>query len=130
MGVRRSREYGGRSCLSGFVGLPFRLEQAKRPVRMPKRHSNHAGNLESLFLRLEELVLANSGEDEFEEVFKLLVAKVRDERGGKRARFRPYETETETYRAVVTLLRQAEKAWPGILDPGTTPKLRPEHLHV
>ncbi len=39
---------------------------------MAKRHANHFGNLESMFLRLEELVLANSGEDEFEEVFKLL----------------------------------------------------------
>ena len=38
---------------------------------MAKRHTNEIGNLESLFLRLEELVLANSGEDEFEEVFKL-----------------------------------------------------------
>ena len=43
---------------------------------MAKRHSDQLGNLESLFLRLEELVLANSGEDEFEEIFELLVAKL------------------------------------------------------
>ncbi len=43
---------------------------------MAKRHANHLGSLESMFLRLEELVLAYSGEDEFEEVFKLLVAKL------------------------------------------------------
>ena len=40
---------------------------------MAKRHSDQLGNLESLFLRLEELVLGNSGEDEFEEIFKLPV---------------------------------------------------------
>ena len=34
---------------------------------MTKRHWNRSGDLESLFLRLEELDLANSGEDEFEE---------------------------------------------------------------
>ncbi len=35
---------------------------------MAKRHWNREGDLESLFLHLEELVLANSGEDEFEEI--------------------------------------------------------------
>ena len=97
---------------------------------MPKRQSNHAGNLESLFLRLEELVLANSGEDEFEEIFKLLVAKLWDERCGKPIRFRPCETEAETYQVIVSLLREAERAWAGILETGTVPGLRPEHLHV
>src|SRR5438045_1965011 len=97
---------------------------------MSKRHSNHAGNLESLFMRLEELVLANSGADEFEEVFKLLIAKLWDERGAKPGRFRAYATEAETYSAVVGLLREAEKGWPGILGPGSVPALTPEHLHV
>ena len=50
---------------------------------MAKRHWNREGDLESMFLHLEELVLANSGEDEFEEVFKLLVAKLWDERVGQ-----------------------------------------------
>jgi len=97
---------------------------------MPKRHSNHAGNQESLFLRLEELVLANSGEDAFEEVFKLLVAKLWDERSGQPSRFRPHQREAETYQAVVALLREAEKQWPGILDPAPSPALTAEHLHV
>ena len=34
------------------------------------------GDWGSMFRRLEELVLANSGEDEFEEIFKLLIAKL------------------------------------------------------
>lgn len=96
---------------------------------MAKRHSNRVGSLESLFLRLEELVLANSGEDEFEEIFKLLIAKLWDEQGEK-ARFRVHETQDETYRAVVGLLREAELGWPGVLDAGSRPLLTPEHLQV
>lgn len=77
---------------------------------MAKRHTNLEGNLESMFLRLEELVLANSGEDEFEEVFKLLVAKLWAERSGSAARFRAERDEAMTFDGVVKLLREAERA--------------------
>jgi len=91
-----------------------------------KRHSDQLGNLESLFLRLEELVLANSGEDEFEEIFKLLVAKLWDERCGKPPRFRSWG---ETFSQLSELLREANKGWPGVLV-ATVPSLTPEHLSV
>jgi type I restriction enzyme M protein len=94
-----------------------------------KRHSDQLGNLESLFLRLEELVLANSGEDEFEEIFKLLVAKVWDERSSKPPRFRLWDTDSDTFAQVSALLREANKAWPGVLV-ATEPALTPEHLAV
>lgn len=97
---------------------------------MPKRHANHVGSLESLFIRLEELVLANSGEDEFEEVFKLIVAKLWDEQAHDGARFRIYDTEIETFNAINILLREAEKGWSGILEPLSTPMLTPAHLQV
>ena len=96
---------------------------------MAKRHVNRIGDLESLFLRLEELVLANSGEDEFEEVFKLVIAKLWDERGAGPPRFRAMGTETETKAAVAELLRSAAKAWPGVLET-VEPALTPEHLSV
>lgn len=95
---------------------------------MAKRHGNRAGDLESIFLRLEELVLANSGVDEFDEVFKLVVAKLHDERRGGGA-FRAYQTEAETHRVLSRLLRGAAQAWPGVLDSDTF-ALRPEHLRV
>ncbi len=97
---------------------------------MAKRHSNVVGSLESLFLRLEELVLANSGEDEFEEIYKLLIAKLWAERSGKAARFHAAEDEGETTRAVTALLREAEAGWPGVLEPGSVSRLTPEHLNV
>jgi len=95
---------------------------------MAKRHMNQVGDLESLFLHLEELVLANSGEDEFEEVFKLLVAKLWDERRQAGA-FRVHNQEAKTAEAIAALLKQADKAWPGILEE-TQPRLTPEHLEV
>ena len=95
---------------------------------MAKRHMNQVGDLESMFLRLEELVLANSGEDEFEEVFKLLIAKLWDERTNAR-QFRVHETEAGTAKAISSLLRQAAKAWSGIIEE-PSPRLTPEHLAV
>jgi type I restriction enzyme M protein len=97
---------------------------------MPKRQSNRVGDLESMFTRLEELVLANSGEDEFEEIFKLIVAKLWDEHNGSGEQFRAYPTEQQTYNAITSLLRDAEKAWPGIIEPFATPTLTPAHLQV
>lgn len=97
---------------------------------MAKRHTNRVGSLESLFLRMEELVLANSGADEFEEVFKLLVAKLWDERSGRPGRFRAYESAAETAQVVGGLLREAAAGWPGILPPGSAPGLTQDHLAV
>jgi type I restriction enzyme M protein len=97
---------------------------------MSRRHSSQVGNLESLFLRLEELVLASSGEDEFDEIYKLIIAKLWDERYSVQKRFLPQRSEQATYAMVVMLLREAESVWPGVIEPGETPLLRPEHVHV
>src|SRR5437588_6556171 len=91
------------------------IRGAGRRSGVAKRHSDQLGNLESLSLRLEELVLANSGEDEFEEIFKLLVAKLWDERSDKPPRFRLWDTDGDTFAQVSGLLREATKGWPGVL---------------
>lgn len=96
---------------------------------MSKRHSNRVGDLESLFLRLEELVLANSGADQFEEIFKLVLAKLWDERSGKPTRFKALNTQSETTHAIRSLLREADKAWPGVFAE-IEPALTDEHLEV
>ena len=97
---------------------------------MAKRHQNRTGDLESIFLRLEELVLANSGEDEFEEIYKLVVAKLWDEKRGGEPRFKPLVQDRETYEQLTRLLEEADRAWPGLLEPPVRPRLTPEHLHV
>ena len=81
-------------------------------------------------MNLEELVVASSGENEFDEIFKLIVAKLWDERSGKATRFYLRSTELRTFEAITSLLRETEKAWPGILEVEPRPHLHPEHLHV
>jgi type I restriction enzyme M protein len=95
-----------------------------------KRHTERIGDLESMFLRLEELVLANSGADEFEEVFQLVIAKLWDERCGRPARFRRGRTPAATARAIAELLAEARSAWPDVLPPGARPGLTDAHLDV
>jgi len=95
-----------------------------------KRHANRIGDFESLFLRLEELVLANSGEDDFEEIFKLLIAKLWDERNPRPGRFGMQKTPEETFRCITALLREATDAWSGVLEATPVPRLTPAHLEV
>jgi type I restriction enzyme M protein len=80
-----------------------------------------AGDWESVFGRLQELVLANSGEDDFQEIFKLVVAKLVVELDGDRL---PAPSEVDA------LLAEACTRWPGILPAGSRSLLAAEHLRV
>lgn len=97
---------------------------------MPRRLISTPENFAGLFLRLEELVLANSGEDEFEEIFKLVYAKLWDEHKHGSTRFRLYETPKDTAEQINRLLAEAIGAWPGIFNPMTRSNLTPEHLAI
>ncbi len=97
---------------------------------MAKRHRSQVGNLQSLFMRLEELVLANSGQDEFEEIFKLLIAKLYDEKFNSKSEFSGFTNAEESHKSITGLLRKSENKWPGILLSLPEPKLTPEHLSV
>lgn len=96
---------------------------------MAKRHTIRAGSWESLFGRLEELVLANSGEDEFEEIFKLLIAKLYSELAQAGAStFRTHGSPDRTARAIDDLIEMAAQRWPGIVAGQPRSRLAPEHL--
>lgn len=97
---------------------------------MAKRHQSRAGDLQSIFVRLEELVLANSGQDEFQEIFKLVVAKLFDERYSKRPLFRYERNAQLTFAAISELLRMAEAKWPGVLPPLPEIQLTADHLAI
>lgn len=98
---------------------------------MAKRHALHPGDWESIFGRLQELVLANSGEDEFEEIFKLLIAKLYDETGhADKRRFLVQGQSADTADAINGLLQEASGRWPGIFDRLPKSRLRDEHLAV
>lgn len=96
---------------------------------MAQRHQLEAGSWQSVFRRLEELVLANSGEDEFQEIFRILIAKLYLET------FEPSSTlnagaPDETVTRVKGVLSKADRTWPQTLIEGIEPKLSPDHLQV
>ncbi len=84
---------------------------------------------------MEELVLANAGVDVFNEVFKLIYAKLYDEleaesRDGQEILFRKYKDPQKTYSAISGLFRNAIQKWPGIFYEQELIRLSPEHLSV
>lgn len=98
---------------------------------MSKRHVVRQGDLESIFGRLQELVLANSGEDDFEEIFKLLIAKLFTEIYSQyHFNFHIYSSPGETTQNINMLLAEANKKWKGILFGPPKSSLSDEHLAV
>jgi len=92
--------------------------------------------LKKIILDLEELVLGNAGVDPFEEIFKLIYAKLYDEwRGinnpGYQLEFfvgdrSPAQVKT----AITSLLEGAKRTWSGVFEPLDKIELRDEHLKV
>ena len=92
--------------------------------------------LKKIILDLEELVLGNAGVDPFEEIFKLIYAKLYDEwRGinnpGYQLEFfvgdrSPAQVKT----AITNLLEGAKRTWSGVFEPLEKVELRDEHLKV
>jgi len=92
--------------------------------------------LKKILLDLEELVLGNAGVDSFEEIFKLIYAKLYDEWRGindpnyQLEFFVGDRSPTEVKNAVSNLLEGAKRQWSGIFEPTDKIKLRAEHLKV
>ncbi|MBO7561937.1 MAG: N-6 DNA methylase [Bacteroidales bacterium] len=93
-------------------------------------------NFKKIVQDLEELVLANSGNDEFNEIFKLIYAKIYDEKqaeeDARRKRivyFKKYEDPNKTYETINRLYREACRKWPGVFEEPDI-KLRQDHLQV
>jgi type I restriction enzyme M protein len=106
-------------------------ELAKRNKLVIERLS-----LRSVIKDLENLVLANAGVDQFEEVFKLIYAKLYDEaqakrRPGKLVEFRASgETRQQLYDKINGLFHAAKEKWQGVFLPGESIDLTPDHLAV
>lgn len=84
---------------------------------------------------LEELVLANAGVDVFQEVFKLIYAKLYDEneaksRQDREVRFRKLKDPRSTFDNVNYLFRESVHQWPGIFSIHDEIQLSPEHLSI
>lgn len=92
-------------------------------------------NLSERIKILEELVLANAGVDVFQEVFKLIYAKLYDEkearsRPDKEVYFRMSKDPKFTFDIVNRLFKESVLEWPGIFSPHDELQLSPEHLAV
>ena len=93
-------------------------------------------NFKRIIQDLEELVLAESGKDEFNEIFKLIFAKIWDEKQAMENRtesvveFRKALEPNITYDRINKLFHKACDEWPGIFRQGEDIELTKRHLQV
>jgi type I restriction enzyme M protein len=92
--------------------------------------------LKKILLDLEELVLGNAGVDPFEEIFKLIYAKLYDEWRGindpsyQLEFFVGDRSPEQVKRAISNLLEGAKREWQGVFEPTDKIELRNDHLKV
>src|SRR5258708_6845487 len=93
-------------------------------------------NFKKIIQDLEELVLANSGKNEFNEIFKLIFAKIWDEkeaeenRKDKTVEFGKAIDPEITYGRINGLFKKAAAEWPGIFKDGEDIELTKRQLQV
>lgn len=87
--------------------------------------------------RMEELALAGSGANIFEEIFKVIYAKLYDEKMAREQReneevlFKKYRDPDKTYQVINDeLFRKAIKEWPDTFEPTDKIRLSPDRLNV
>jgi len=92
-------------------------------------------DLKKIVETLEELVLANSGGDVFTEIFKLIFAKLIDEkkalsRPEHELLFRKSKDVQLTFNTINKLFKEAVDEWPGVFNEHEKIELSPYHLSV
>jgi type I restriction enzyme M protein len=111
---------------------PKDVLEAKKTLLQLKKNFN----FKKIIQDLEELVLADSGKDEFNEIFKLIFAKIWDEkealenRANKVVEFRKALDPEITYDRINKLFHKACEEWPGIFKEGEDIELAKRHLQV
>jgi type I restriction enzyme M protein len=118
--------------------IPRRGQEPKDVLEAKKTlsHLKKTFNFKKIVQDLEELVLADSGVDEFNEIFKLIFAKIWDEkeaqenRKTKEVEFRKSIDPEVTFDRINKLFNKACEEWPGIFREGENIELRKDHLQV
>src|ERR1035437_6356716 len=97
---------------------------------MAKRHSSRIDDISSVVERLQELVMAHSGEDTFEEIFKMLIGKIylEAEPEPSQAERMSKDTADELLAEFNRTLGRAQRKWPGILGDEMESRLEATHL--
>jgi len=117
--------------LNDVLTEPWTFERLTKENRLAQGLS-----LREVIENLENLVLANAGVDAFEEIFKLIYAKLYDEFSAntkserkKKILFRIYgESNVELFDKISMLFEQAKEQWKGIFADEDKIKLTPSHL--
>ena len=117
--------------LSDLVAERWDIERLKEENRLVKNRET----LKSIILDMEDLVLANAGVDAFEEVFKLIYAKLFDEWKASRPSkkesyvdFRVYASTPREFKERFDILfERAKKQWPGVFLLDEKIELEPSH---
>ncbi len=111
---------------------PEDLQEAKLTLA----HLEKSFNFKKILLDLEELVLGSSGVNVFNEIFKIIFAKIWDEkqaievRSDQSLEFKWFKDPELTYERINHLFRQAAQEWKGVFDDNDRIKLQKEHLNV
>jgi len=111
------------------------LSRKWRYENLKEYNEKNSFNLKSIIQTIEELVLANSGVDSFDEVFKLIYAKLYDEfqaenAGNGELKFKSYISSEVTYKEIGKLFEEAKSERKDIFDTQDIIKLKPEHLSI
>lgn len=92
-------------------------------------------DLRAIIEELQELVLANSGFNGFDEIFKLIYAKLYDEneaenRDNQTLFFRDYANAEITHKKISELFESSKEHWKTVFEASDKIKLSPNHLEV
>jgi len=118
--------------LSEILNEPWTIEDLIKNDKLV----NERKSLKDLILEMEDAVLANAGVDVFEELFKLVFAKLYDEMqsGRDKTRFLEFrnngDTETELKEKIQKLFNAAAEKWEGVFSDDAKIALNASHLAV
>jgi len=120
--------------LIDVIKEPWTIDKLTKENKLAKERLS----LKSIIQDLEDLVLANAGVDAFDEIFKLIYAKLYDEWAAKNLKnrkqtvfFRIYgESPEELYTKINSLFENATQKWQGVFKPLEKIELRHNHLYT
>lgn len=124
-----------------FDALPEIPKKGQSPedlqaAKLTLAHLEKSFDFKKILLDLEELVLGSSGVNVFNEIFKIIFAKIWDEkqaiedRADQSLEFKWFKDPELTYERINHLFKKAAQEWKGVFDENDKIKLQKEHLNV
>ena len=118
--------------LADILNTPFTMDDLFKVDKLTQTGKS----LKDLVLEMEDEVLANAGVDVFEEVFKLIFAKLYDEKIGTADKSYNLEfrnsgqSDIELKAKIEKLFKKACDEWPGVFPDDARIALTPPHLSI